>query len=500
MTEKRRRRLQEGHPAPRHACGKTGSEEEESMTRKRLITAALAALLILGIVFPGAAEINKSSLSIVDAQELTPAYAADDVYNVLLLGNEYEDGTSGQGKPSASGSKAAKARDQGLPEIMAYHTDAVMVLSVNKTKGKINLISIPRDTMVYVPGVYGVYKLNDAFNCASSVREGISRTRDTVRWLLGGVKIDAYVFVDMGALTKLATVLGGVDFDLEVSYTGTSGRGYSAGRQHLDGIGVMDYVRARKNIDSNDQNRTERGRKMISAIIQKLWGNWDLVNTLWETANGSNINFYTNIEGGDLTALYQAVQGLSSREIGSYVLSGDYGTHTTCGDFQFRILDQDNRIRVLKEVFGIEAAPLPYISQRYVRWLFRGNGNVTEAADITQNRYANDGFDYVKHLRKGQFVMDFVGNVASPTPAQKAALADFEMIYNDFLEAFENASAKVEDGDYRAVIPTTLRKNYERSLQALADAFGYTESLNCTHGHFWEQDYAINQYHQIDWR
>ena len=96
--------------------------------------------------------------------------------------------------------------------------------------------------------------------------------------------------------------------------------------------------------------------------------------------------------------------------------------------------------------------------------------------------------------------MDFVGNVASPTPAQKAALADFEMIYNDFLEAFENASAKVEDGDYRAVIPTTLRKNYERSLQALADAFGYTESLNCTHGHFWEQDYAINQYHQIDWR
>jgi tetratricopeptide (TPR) repeat protein len=30
------------------------------------------------------------------------------------------------------------------------------------------------------------------------VREGISRTQNTVRWLLGGVKIDAYVFVDMG--------------------------------------------------------------------------------------------------------------------------------------------------------------------------------------------------------------------------------------------------------------------------------------------------------------
>ncbi len=470
------------------------------MKKYKVMALALAALLILGMAVPGSAEIRKSTMSIVDAQELAPADAADDVFNVLLLGNEYEDGTSGQGKPSASSSKAVKARDQGLPEIMAYHTDAIMVLSVNKTKGKINLISIPRDTMVYVPGVYGVYKLNDAFNCASSVQEGISRAQDAVRWLLGGVKIDAYVFVDMGALTKLATVLGGVDFDLEVSYKGTSGRNYSAGRQHLDGVGIMDYVRARKNIDGKDQNRTERGRKMISAIIQKLWGNWELISQLWETANGGGINFYTNIEGGDLAALYQAVQGLSSREVGSYMLNGDYGTHTTCGDFQFCILDQDNRIRVLREVFGIEAAPLPYISQRYVKWLFRGNGDVTEGADITQNRYANDGFDYIKHLRKGQFVMAFAGNVTNPTASQKAALADFEMIYNDFLEAFESASAKVEDGDYRAAIPTPLRKNYERSLQALAEEVGYTESLNFTHGHFWEQDYAINQYYQIDWR
>ena len=112
------------------------------MKRNKIMAALLAALLILGMAVPGSAEVRKSTMSIVDAQELTPAYAADDVFNVLLLGNEYEDGTSGQGKPSASSSKAVKARDQGLPEIMAYHTDAIMVLSVNKTKGKINLISI----------------------------------------------------------------------------------------------------------------------------------------------------------------------------------------------------------------------------------------------------------------------------------------------------------------------------------------------------------------------
>lgn len=470
------------------------------MKSRKMLSAMLCLLLILGIACPGAAEVNKSTHPLVDAQELVPAYAADDVYNVLLLGCEYESGESGQGKPSANASKAAKAREVGLSEIMMYHTDAVMVLSVNKTKGKINLISIPRDTLVYVPGVYGMYKLNGAFNCASSVREGISRAQNTVRWLLGGVKIDAYVFVDMNALTKLGNAMGGVDFDLDVSYTGTSGKTYKAGMQHLDGTGMMDFVRARKNIDSNDQNRTERGRRIITAVIKKLWGNWDLVNTLWETANGKNINFYTNLEAGDLAELYQAVQGLSSRDVGSYVLSGDYGTHTTCGDFQFRILDQDNRIRVLKEVFGIDAEPLPYVSLAYLKWLYRGNGEVVEGESITQNRYYNDGLDYVKHLRKGQLVLALAYGNSSPTPAQKAALEDFELMYNDFLAAFEAASEAVEAGNRKAAISTPLRKNYERSLQALGDAFGYTQGLSFSHGHFWEQDYAINQYYQIDWR
>ena len=393
------------------------------MKRSKLLSAVLAAMLILGIALPGMAEVNKSANPLVDPQDLVPTRAADDVVNILLLGSEY--GTEGQGSPSASGSKAARAKELGIPELLAYHTDTVMVLSINKTKKQINLVSIPRDTLVYVPGVYGVYKMNDAFNCATSVREGISRAQNTVRWLLGGVKIDAYVFVDMNALVKLGNAMGGVDFDLDVSYTGTSGKTYKAGMQHLDGAGMMDFVRARMNIDSNDQNRTERGRRIITAVIKKLWGNWDLVNTLWETANGKNINFYTNLEAGDLAELYQAVQDLSSREVGSYVLSGEYGTHTTCGDFQFRILDQDNRIRVLKEVFGIDAEPLPYISLAYLKWLYRGNGEVVEGESITQNRYYNDGLDYVKHLRKGQLVLALAYRDTSPTPGQKALLEDF---------------------------------------------------------------------------
>ena len=462
------------------------------MFSKRICAFALLAVMLLGIAVPGMAEVNKSINPLVDAQSLERARGGDDVINVLLLGNEY--GSSGQSSPSANSSK--KAQEIGL---LAYHTDAIMVLSVNRTQGKINLISIPRDTLTYVPGVYGVYKVNCAFNCATTVKEGIRHTRDAVSWLLGGVKIDNYVFVDMEAMITLGNAMGGVDFDLDYSYKGTSGRSYTKGYQHLDGRGIMDYVRARKHIDSNDQNRAERGRRMVSAIIQKLWGDWDLVDTLWSTANKSSVNFYTDLESGDLLTLYETVQKLKSKEIGSLALTGRYDTGTTCGDFQFRIVDQDNRIQVLKTAFGIDAEPLPYSSVGYINWLFRGNGSVTEGETITQNRYSGDGFDFVKHLHKGRKMLETAYDLYDLNRDQQASVDTFEGIYNEFLAAFEDAAYQASTGNYRATIDTELLYRYEKALQSLSGTLG-AGKVYYTHGHYWEKDSFINEYSNIDWR
>lgn len=460
------------------------------MTLKKILAVALLAVLLVGcIVVPGTAEINKSTNPLVDAQDPVKTHTDDDLTNILLLG--IEQGTEGQGAPSADSTKRRTGK-----EILSYHTDAVMVLSVNRTQGKINLISIPRDTLVYVPGVYGVYKMNAAFNCASTVKEGFRHSRDTVSWLLGGVKIDAYVGVDMGAVVALGDAMGGIDLDIEVGYTGHSGRSYRAGTQHLDGQGIMDYVRARKNIEGSDQKRTERGRKMISAIIQKLWSNWDLVNTLWQTANSGKINFFTDIEAGDLLALYNAVQELDNTEIGSYMLAGTYG-QTGLPEYYFNILDQDARIELLKDAFGIDAEPLPYTSMAYTNWLSKGHND-------TKASYTDDGLDYVRHLHIGQKVLDHAYATSKPSADQQAALEDFEAIYNDFLAAFEEAADKANSGIQSATISGVLKKNYENSLKNLAQKFGYSGSLSAGHTYFWWQDYmSINQYNEsngLDWR
>ena len=87
-----------------------------------------------------------------------------------------------------------------------------------------------------------------------------------------------------------------------------------------------------------------------------------------------------------------------------------------------------------------------------------------------------------------------------PTSMQKTALEDFELIYNDYLAAFEAAADKADAGDRKASISGALKKNYVSTMTKLANQFGYDGSLAGTHGHYWEQDSSINQYSDIDWR
>ncbi|HNX63034.1 MAG TPA: hypothetical protein PKN45_10355, partial [Candidatus Limiplasma sp.] len=59
------------------------------------------------------------------------------------------------------------------------HTDAILLLSVNlkadADQEPIKLISIPRDIIAYVPGVKGIYKINDAINCGDALAVGANR-------------------------------------------------------------------------------------------------------------------------------------------------------------------------------------------------------------------------------------------------------------------------------------------------------------------------------------
>ena len=163
-----------------------------------------------------------------------------EVTNYLLIGTDNRGGTTGR-------------------------SDANLILSVNTRTHTLRLVSLLRDLWVTIPGRgEGYHKLNAAyayggFNLLSLTLQQNFR-----------LKIDQYIAVDFDAFEKAVDALGGVDIELSAAEAKHIGVGASAGSYHLNGPKALDYSRIRK-LDS-DFGRTERQRKVMSALIGKVQG------------------------------------------------------------------------------------------------------------------------------------------------------------------------------------------------------------------------------------
>ncbi|MDD2302479.1 MAG: LCP family protein, partial [Eubacteriales bacterium] len=90
------------------------------------------------------------------------------------------------------------------------HTDAMMVASINIQTNTISLISLPRDTLTYVPGIRGIYKLNGSVNAGGGKTEaGLLKATEAASVLLGYVPIDYYFGIDMENVKDVGDLLGG---------------------------------------------------------------------------------------------------------------------------------------------------------------------------------------------------------------------------------------------------------------------------------------------------
>lgn len=441
---------------------------------KRMIAAAVMFVLVFIAVLNGQAEI-KSENQIIDPQPVKYVDTDHKLFNILILGIDY----TLPELPFATSGKHSK----GKQDISGCHTDAVIVVSIDQTDNKVRLLSLPRDTLVYVPGINGIYKLNAAFNCADTIEEGFERACEAVSWLCGGVRIDAYAAVDVEAMITLCDVIGGVDFNLEMTYRATAKKGgskrYYAGEQHMDGWDVFNYVRARRNatVEGTDMGRTGRQRKMMIAIFKKLTSHPNLIAKLWNKAMSGDINFYTNIKNASYNKLYKVFTKLDSGSIESYVFDSVY--MLGLGEWNFNFTKQDKRQEVLLKVFGIEAAELPYVSYRYTEWL------------------KSKGFTTVRTIKIARNVMEYAKTQGNWSPEQQTAYEALEAAHDATVLAFDIAADSMQSNEYYAMI--NQRDLLRKATEAAAAAFGYSEKISWNSGLQWFRDPLINEYCRIDW-
>lgn len=150
-------------------------------------------------------------------------------------------------------------------------TDTIMLLHVPDSGVEPTLISLPRDTLVDIPG-HGQQKLNAAFSYG-----GGALLAQTVEGLTG-MRIDRYAEIGFGGFAGVVDSIGGVEMCLDEPMNDPkAGLDLPAGCQTLNGAQALGYVRTRASANA-DLDRIDRQRKFLSALLSKASSAGTLAN------------------------------------------------------------------------------------------------------------------------------------------------------------------------------------------------------------------------------
>jgi LCP family protein required for cell wall assembly len=234
----------------------------------------------------------------------------------------------------------------------AYHADVMIVLAINKQTGKVDMISLPRDTYAKIPDVDGIYKLNASIDCGGGWPKpsGFEKVCQAASWMLGGLEVKYYYAVDMSAVKGLVNSIDGVDFDLDIDFE-LQGRKYTKGTQHMDGQAVLDYLRVRKELgsESGDLNRIDRQKRMLVKIFEKLKST-NLLLKLPELLQSFNGSLYYNTTLAQTAGLAAFMYKVDSANIEMHSMSG---TYDTLFNWRFVLTNQPKRVSLIKQIYGV---------------------------------------------------------------------------------------------------------------------------------------------------
>jgi LCP family protein required for cell wall assembly len=142
-------------------------------------------------------------------------------------------------------------------------SDAIMLARVSADRQHAQVISIPRDSWVDIPG-HGRNKIN-----ASYAFGGPTLLIQTVEQLTQ-VRIDHYVAIDFDGLIQVTDDLGGVDVVLAET-TSNGPYTFPAGTNHLNGDQARWYVGQRHGLPGGDFDRVRRQQQYLRAMFSKLF-------------------------------------------------------------------------------------------------------------------------------------------------------------------------------------------------------------------------------------
>ncbi len=229
------------------------------------------------------------------------------------------------------------------------NSDCMIILSINKNKGSVKLISIERGTAVPIRiGQYaGEYEWIN-----SMVRlGGPGLLQKTVEEVFR-IDLEGYIRINPATFIEIVNSCGGVDINLtaaEAEYLNDRipNSSFTAGLTHLDGKSAEKYSRCRA-IDS-DWGRIGRQRNVIQSAILKAKGmSVGQINTM---LNNVLPLVQTNLTKMQITELIMQVPSIAGKSAGQMVLpmQGTYSIMTNKFGKNMFAVDFDSNAKALQE-------------------------------------------------------------------------------------------------------------------------------------------------------
>lgn len=231
--------------------------------------------------------------------------------------------------------------DAGMPR----QADALMLVTVNHDTGSLEILSIPRDTYVNIPGRSTAGQIGQAYTYG-----GTQLTVRTAEELLK-VPINHYIVVDWNTFVEVIDTLGGIDLYVEndMHYEDPYADfiiDLKKGFQHLDGVSAGKYVRYRSD-DLADIGRVQRHQRILKAIYAQAL-HVDAIVKIPEIFDIINKNVTTSLAAFDAAKMIKYVKCVNEDSIRTQMLPGDL---KTIDNESVWVVNESELNRLLDQIF-----------------------------------------------------------------------------------------------------------------------------------------------------
>jgi polyisoprenyl-teichoic acid--peptidoglycan teichoic acid transferase len=274
-------------------------------------------------------------------------------------------------------------------------SDTMLLLSIDQDNKGANILSIPRDLWIKIPG-HGNNRINAAYSFGDQERPGKGGpplVKQTIKENFG-IQVDYFVEVDFNGFRSTIDAIGGITLDVKKPLVDneypTEDYGIKriyipAGLQRMDGQTALEYARSRHS--DSDLGRNQRQQEVLLAIREQGVNLGLLTNTQLQSALQSAIK--TDLTPGDMVALGQLAIGMKRDSIRQFSIDAN-NTRSTFIDGNDVLVPDMTSINQLLHDFQTSSGPVNTKEATKINIL---NGTFTSGlAARTQKYLESKGF------------------------------------------------------------------------------------------------------------